>query len=86
MVSSEQKVREEITQLFLMGYLPEIKKEVSRFIEESYSKQNLIVEISAICGRSVAIELGQLKIAEPTNKLIDVLVKMYVKAKENQEA
>tara|TARA_R100001086_G_scaffold147119_1_gene77855 strand:- start:224 stop:478 length:255 start_codon:yes stop_codon:yes gene_type:complete len=74
MAKPEHQLRKEITDMFVFEYLPRLKDEVARFNAESLPKHLTAIEVSKMCGRSIGIELGELKIAEPTNDLIDKLV------------
>jgi len=85
MVSSqEQAFREKVTDMFLTTYLPKLKKEVERLMYESEDKVILAQSVSELVGRSVGIHLGMLLVADPTNELIDSIVKLYVQEKEKQ--
>ncbi len=79
---NDQYFREQITNLFVFTYLPKIKKKVTEFSEDSYKKQDMANEVSKICNMSVGVYLGELKIAEPTNEIIDKIVELYVKSKK----
>lgn len=80
---NDQYFREQITNLFVFSYLPKIKRTVEKFSVDSYGKQQLANEISKICNEPVGIYLGELKVAEPTNDIIDKIVDIY--AKSHQE-
>ncbi|MCK5601245.1 hypothetical protein KAR91_05235 [Candidatus Pacearchaeota archaeon] len=78
----KQKFREAVTDLMLMEYLPKLKAEVVIFMAESYPKQVMADEISGIMNTRVTVEMGELKIAEPSNEFIDKIVDLvYVKNK-----
>lgn len=79
---TEQEIRKVITDLFIFEYIPKLKEEVGRFNIESLGKHQTAISVSEICGRPVGIELGELKIAQPTNELIDKIVE-YVKVSSN---
>lgn len=80
---TEQQVREDITNLFVFEYIPKLKDEVTRFNIESLSKHQLAVGVSEICGKSIGVFLGELKVADPTNALIDKIVE-YVRVHTNE--
>lgn len=74
---NDDELRKRITDMFVFEYLPKIKEEVSNFVTQSYSKNRVAEFVSGIVGRSVGVKLGVLKVAEPTNQMIDNLVKLY---------
>ena len=81
-MDEKQKFREAITDIMLVEYLPKIKAEFSRFIEESQPKRNLADWLTYSVGVHVVIELGELNVAEPSNEFIDKIVDLvYVKTK-----
>ena len=79
---NDQYFREQVTNLFVFKYLPKIKKEIAEFSDNSYKKQALANEVSKICNDSIGIYLGELKVAEPTNDIIDKIVELYVESKK----
>jgi hypothetical protein len=79
---TEQQVRDEITKMFLVTYLPKVKQELQRYSDEAGKRLEMGYRVSTIVGRPIGIELGTLHIAEPTNAIIDSLVKLYVQENE----
>ena len=71
---TKQELREAITKMFVFEYLPKVKKEVCRFNSQSYKKMKVAEGVSGITGTVVGVQLGELKIADPTNELIDKIV------------
>ena len=63
--------------MFAIEYLPKIREEFERFTVQSRSKELVAVQISEIVGCSVGVYLGELKVAKPTNDLIDNLMKLF---------
>jgi len=82
----KKEFRKTITNMFIDEYLPEIKKEFSRFLLEGMEKEKLAMDISMIVGRSVAVKVGELKIAKPTGCLIDKMVKLYEENKKGENS
>lgn len=80
---TEQQFRQLLTNILVFDYLPEIKKEIARFMIDNDKKINIMLTVSdAIGGLPVNMELGQLKVAAPTNKLIDSIVDLYAQIQE----
>ena len=78
---NEEQFRKILADMFLIEYLPKINKEFHRFMDEAYERQKASEIVSSIVGRPVGINLGVLKVAAPTNEMIDKLVKLYVQNK-----
>ena len=74
---NEQELKEKITNLFLSKYLPKLKRELRRFLDEAIDNEILALTISSIIKVPVSSELGTLRLAEPTNEMIDDLMKIY---------
>ncbi|MCK5022771.1 MAG: hypothetical protein KAS04_01225 [Candidatus Aenigmarchaeota archaeon] len=78
----KQKFREAVTNIMLMEYLPKLQTEFSRFMQETEPKRDLVDWLTYVVGVPVSIEMGELKIAEPSNEFIDKIVDLvYVKNK-----
>ena len=80
---TEKQIRNDIASMVVFGYIPKLKAEVARFNKESVARMSTAQSVSEICGSPITIELGKLRIADPTNELIDKLVQ-YVRIQENQ--
>lgn len=79
---TEKQIRADIATIIVYGYIPKLKEEVARFNKDAVKNLAAAETMSAICDTPITIELGRLKIAEPTNELIDKLVD-YVRIQEN---
>lgn len=82
MARSEKQIRKEIAEILVFHYIPKLKEEVTRFNAESIGRHNVAQGVSEIVGKPIGVYLGELRIAKPTNDLIDKLVE-YVRVKEN---
>lgn len=82
MARSKEQIRKEIAEIIVLHYIPQLKEEVTRFNYESIGRHNVAQGISEICGKPIGVYLGELRIAKPTNALIDKLVD-YVRVQEN---
>ena len=80
---TEKQIRADIASMVVFGYIPKLKKEVTRFTKESSTRLSTAQAVSEICGKPINVSLGKLRIADPTNELIDKLVQ-YVRIQENQ--
>lgn len=60
-----------VTDLTLRLMINPMEREVARFLEDTHEKQRTLDEVSRIVGYNVGGELGELRIADFTNRFID---------------
>ena len=77
----EEDFKRELTKIVMDVYLPKLKTNVIKYIDENVEKYSLIQSVSNIVGVPVATEIGILRVAKPTTELIDDIVKLYGKTK-----
>lgn len=78
---NEQQLRQQLADLFVHEYIPILRAEFERFSRESFEREAMLIGLADIVGHPMSMVVGKLKIAEPTNKLIDKIVKLYVEEK-----
>ena len=78
---TEKEFREAIANLMLTEYLPKLKDEVNRFMNDTRSKCDMADWLTYVVKIPVVIDLGELQVADSSNEFIDKIVKLYVKTK-----
>lgn len=76
--------RKKITMLLLSTYLPKMKKNLMNFMDTAVQKEMLAMECAKLTGRPIEIDVGFLKLADPTNELIDNLVTIWEEEKNKK--
>ena len=81
MPRAKNEICNDLKEMFARHYFPQITKEISEFSKRAFQEQLCALELSKICGKEISVNHGYLRIAKPTEDLIDKITDYVLEEK-----